>query len=434
MLPYLCVEVLQEIGSQLANCDQKNLRAVCKELNLAIDPLFYTLFVLQGSRIRAENGLHILERLAAGQIGWSHHCKTVHIRPGSRALKGEDDGPKWYPSNSELPNLLVTAISSMQNVQTVVWNVQASDPRWVTEAICDSLNTLPLLSELQLKMNGICHLQLTPLPRLTKLRIENSNWHRALPWMEEVCQVIGRGHNLTSLHLAGYDDWSKVWTMLRAIMLRPSASTRIYLKELTTSIVTPDLLAYLSSYSGVERLSLERGGQPKNDALADTFFNDVLTQHAQSLVELNCPACHEGRWSFRVDIADAVLQLRKLKKLHLSVNSADTADVEPEMNAVTLLLNTAALLPALRALRISPAPGRFAHGHNGIKTAIEDFTSHLESAAIVCTGESYYGLSPAVSDEGDRSTVLVYRLLDPTSPAVKRIDFSDGAEDWGDND
>ncbi|KAF8177295.1 hypothetical protein K438DRAFT_1845639 [Mycena galopus ATCC 62051] len=419
MLPYLCVEVLQEIGGQLLNCDQMNLRAVCKELNSAIDPLFYTFFVLRGDRMRAENGLHILERLAAGQIGWSHHCKTVHIKPGSRAEKGEAIGPKWYPSNAELPNLLVTAIASMQNVQTVVWNVAATDPQWIREAICDSLNTLPHLSNLHLKMEGGFPLQMAPLPRLKKLKIETLHWQQVPT--QEICRVIGRGHNLTSINLTGNSDWSQVWTMVRATTLRPNADTRIYLKELSTSVVTTDLITYLSSYSGAERLLLARSqNRPKSDALADAFFGDVLAQHAKSLVELICPACHEGRWSFRMEIANSVLQLRKLERLHTSVNGADVADVEPGLNAVTLLLNTAALLPALRILQISSASGR-RRDNAGIKTAIEDFNSHLESAAIVCTEEHYYALAPAVSDEGERSTILAYRVLDPESSVVAAV-------------
>ncbi|KAF7345739.1 F-box domain-containing protein [Mycena venus] len=418
MLPYLCVEVLQEIGGQLPNSDQMNLRSVCKELNLAIDPLFYTFFLLRGDRIRGENGLHILGRLATGQIGWSHHCKTLRIMPGCRAQKGEDLTPKWYPSNTELPNLLVTAIASMQNIQTVIWNVQAKDPDWVREAICDSLNTLPHLSSLQVETEGGVRLQMTPLPRLKQLKIDSSDW-RTVP-MEEICQVVGRGHHLASLHLTGYHDWSNVWTMLRATTLRSSANARIYLKDLGTTTVTADLLAYLSSYSGVERLSLERshGNRTKNDALANTFFDDVLKQHAKSLVELSCPACHEGRWSFRMDVADAILQLRKLEKLHMSVNGADVVDVEPGMNSVTLLLNTAALLPALRILTIS---SHSVYTSAGIKTAIEDFTSHLESTAIVCTGQDYYALAPAISDEGGISTILAYRKLDPESPAVRAL-------------
>ncbi|KAJ6563767.1 hypothetical protein B0H10DRAFT_1106857 [Mycena sp. CBHHK59/15] len=230
-------------------------------------------------------------------------------------------------------------------------------------------------------------------------------------------QVVGRSHDLASLHLSGSGHWSKIWTLLRATLLRPSASARIHLKELTTSFVTPDILAYLSSYSGVESISLERsqgGSRPKPDPLADTIFDSVLAPHANSLVELSCPACCEGRWSFGMHNVDAILPLQKLEKLHMSVNPQDVA---PPMNAVTLLLTTAALLPALRLLKISSA----ANGRSceeSVKTSIENFTSHLESAAIVCTGEDFYELAPAVSDEpGERSTILAYRILDPTSSA-----------------
>ncbi|KAJ6451274.1 hypothetical protein C8R45DRAFT_1042162 [Mycena sanguinolenta] len=420
MLPYLCIEVLQEIGSQLPNSDQKNLRAVCKELNVAIDPLFYTFFVLRGDRIRGENGLNILERLASGQIGWSHHCKTLHILPGSKAEKGEAIGPKWYPSNAEIPNLLVTAIASMQHIQNVMWNVRARDPQWVRESICDSLSTLNHLSNLHLQLEGGFRLQLAPLPRLTTLRIESADWQAVHP--QEICHLVGRGHNLTSLHLTGHNDWSQVWTMVRTTSLRPSPSTRIRLKDVCTRIVTPDLIAYLSSYSGLERLTFERfeGSQPQIDSYADAFFNDVLAQHTQSLVELNCPAAYEGRWCFRMEIANSILQLRKLEKLHISVSSADVIDVEPAVNAVTLLLNTAALLPALRFLHISPASRRRLYDV-GLQTAIEDFTSHIESAAVVYTDQHYYGLAPAISDEGDYSTVLVYRVLDPTSPRIAQV-------------
>ncbi|KAF7371353.1 F-box domain-containing protein [Mycena sanguinolenta] len=420
MLPYLCIEVLQEIGSQLPNSDQKNLRAVCKELNVAIDPLFYTFFVLRGDRMRGEDGLKIIERLAAGQIGWSHHCKTIHILPGSKAEKGEAIGPKWYPTNAEFPNLLVTAIASMQNTQTVMWNVRARDPQWVREAICDSLSTLSHLTNLRLQIEGGFRLQLAPLPRLTKLRIETMDWQPVHP--EEICRLVGRGHNLTCLHLTGHCDWSQVWTMVRTTSLRPSPSTRIRLKDVRTRIVTPDLITYLSSYSGLERLTLEKfeGSQPQIDSYADAFFNDVLPQHSQSLVVLNCPAAYEGRWCFRMEVANSILQLRKLEKLHISVSAVDVIDAEPAVNAVTLLLNTAALLPALRLLHISPASRR-RHFDIGLKTGIEDFTSHIESAAVVYTDAHYYGLAPAISDEGDYSTVLVYRILDPESPRIAQV-------------
>ncbi|KAJ7676579.1 hypothetical protein DFH06DRAFT_610807 [Mycena polygramma] len=421
MLPYLCVEVLQEIGGQLPNGDQMNLRAVCKELGSAINPLFYTVFFLRGDRIRGDNGLDIIGRLAAGQLGWCHHAKTVHILPGSKALKGENVAPKWYPSNTELPNLLVTALASMRNIQTIIWNARATDPDWLREAICDSFSTLPSLSDLQVKLEGGPPLLLQPLLRLRRLKIESSDWRPVA--MDSVSQVVGRGHHLTSLHLWGGHDYSKVWTMLRVAMLRSNPSTRIYLKELNTTSVTPDLLAYLSSYSGIRRLSLARsqgGARAKNDALADVFFHEVLPQHTKSLVELICPACVEGRWSFNMDNANAFLELRKLEKLHVSVNWEDVVDVDPGMNAITLLLNTVALLPALRVLIISSARvGR--HREDWIKMAIENFTSNLESRAVVCTSESYYELAPAISDEGERSTILAYHIVDPESPPVTQI-------------
>ncbi|KAJ7686260.1 hypothetical protein B0H17DRAFT_1072182 [Mycena rosella] len=430
MLPYLCVEILQEIGSQLPNSDQKNLRAVCKDLGLAIDPLFYTFFVLRGDRLRQENGLYIIERLATRQIGWVHHAKTVHITPGSRpeGTEAKIGGPKWYPSDAALPDLLVSALASMQNIQTVVWTVHPRDPDWVKKSIADSLNTLPFLSDLQLKIDGGSRIALSPMPALTKLSMEAISWQPAhVQMVQDICRVVGRTHNLASLRLSGAGDYSKVWTLLRAMLLRPAPHTRVHLTALTTSFVTADLLAYLSSYSNVlQRITLEPPhSHIHGPGLADTFFDTVLPAHASSLRAVSVPGGAYGRWTFGLHNVEAVLALRKLQTLHLTVHSREGGDTEG-VNAVALLLSTAALLPALRVLRISAAE-RYRGSEDAIRIAIEDYTTPVESGAVVCADAPYspaagqdsdrccyYELAPAVSDEpGERSTILAYRALDP---------------------
>ncbi|KAK7024888.1 F-box domain-containing protein [Favolaschia claudopus] len=429
MLPHLAIEVLQEIGGRLPNADQKNLRAVCRELNIAIDPLFYTLFVLRGEKIRQECGLEMLARLAAGNIG---------VVVSLAMLRGEGMSPKWWPVTMEVPHLLVKALCAMQNIRTVVWTIRTTDPDWIKEAVCDAMNTLPHLSNLQLKMDNYCPLSaLAPITQLRKLKIETSHWDSTDPVHKvEVNQLIGRAHGLRSLDLTGHYAWSSAWTMLRATLLRPNPETQIHLRELTAGTISADLLAYLASYSGLQRLTFPLNGvEIPHDGLADKFFGEVLTQHAKSLVELDCPAYQDGMWSFRREVGDAVLQLKNLERLHLSVNSGDIhEDVEPGGEYCYITSDTAALLPKLRLLRISNAQARFYRRANPIVVAIQDFTSHIESRAVVCTknivyalpGEKpdpslYWALAPAISDEGERSSVSVYRRLAADCELVRSV-------------
>ncbi|KAJ7301057.1 hypothetical protein DFH08DRAFT_996414, partial [Mycena albidolilacea] len=98
---------------------------------------------------------------------------------------------------------------------------------------------------------------------------------------------------------------------------------QIKLTEITTNVVTPELFDYLSSYSGIQKLSLlhpDGGSRDKSDRLADTFFETVLSRHATSLVELSCPAGHESRFSFGSHNADVISLLHKLKSLGMSIN------------------------------------------------------------------------------------------------------------------
>ncbi|KAJ6477778.1 hypothetical protein C8R45DRAFT_796020, partial [Mycena sanguinolenta] len=76
---------------------------------------------------------------------------------------------------------------------------------------------------------------------------------------------------------------------------------KLRLVELTTNVLTSDLLRYLSSYSGLTRLNLIRvggGSQAESNQLADVFFLTVLPLHEDSLVEVSCTARYESRWSF----------------------------------------------------------------------------------------------------------------------------------------
>ncbi|KAJ7141692.1 hypothetical protein C8R43DRAFT_847381, partial [Mycena crocata] len=98
---------------------------------------------------------------------------------------------------------------------------------------------------------------------------------------------------------------------------------RIYLKEISTNMVTPDLLQYLASYSGLENISISRpdgGSRDKSDHLADMFYSHVLPRHARSLLQLSCPAGYESRWSFGTHNVDVVAWMNKLMSLHMTIN------------------------------------------------------------------------------------------------------------------
>ncbi|KAJ6552825.1 hypothetical protein B0H19DRAFT_949973, partial [Mycena capillaripes] len=109
---------------------------------------------------------------------------------------------------------------------------------------------------------------------------------------------------------------------------------KIHLKDLTTDSVTNEFIEYVSSYSGLERLSLLHSGGnvgfAEADTLADLFFEKALPCHADTLVAFGFSAAYEGRWSFGSHNVEIISRLVCLASLETSVNLEDIAeDTEP---------------------------------------------------------------------------------------------------------
>ncbi|KAJ7677093.1 hypothetical protein DFH06DRAFT_1429221, partial [Mycena polygramma] len=232
------------------------------------------------------------------------------------------------------------------------------------------------------------------------------------------------------------------------------------LTNITTSVVTPSLIAYLASYSGLQGLTLtpDGGNRDASDRLADAFYAGALAPHTSSLLSLSCPAVYESSWSFGSHNAGHIAALRNLTFLKVSVSAGTLRSVrieppkEPqwltnpktgekmriafipgvEANqdvidaVVTDLLNLSATLPALRSLVILSAEtehnrgawcgtGRVDHRgtiNSAIEKAIQKFSSNVPSAAIVQTGYWIYQLKriPMVNGNLDskRDELFVY--------------------------
>jgi hypothetical protein len=108
-----------------------------------------------------------------------------------------------------------------------------------------------------------------------------------------------------------------MWDTLRA--------ERIHLSELHTDMVVEGLPEYISSYSGLERLTVvntndEDVDLAQSDRLADKFFS-ALSHHHQSLVALSCAGAYEGRWSVGGNNVTLLEPLHKLQSLQMNVNS-----------------------------------------------------------------------------------------------------------------
>jgi hypothetical protein len=138
-----------------------------------------------------------------------------------------------------------------------------------------------------------------------------------------ISQVVAQ-NQLTSLHLKGADNWAMVGRT-------NSDESQVKLTDITTDVVISELFDYLSSYSGIEKLTLlspDGGIRNNSDHLAAMFFGIVLPRHATSLVELSCSAGYESRFSFGTHNMDVISLLRKLKSLDMSINAGEVRRVD----------------------------------------------------------------------------------------------------------
>ncbi|KAJ6602669.1 hypothetical protein DFH09DRAFT_1354917 [Mycena vulgaris] len=349
----LCVELLQGIGIQLAATDRNRFRAVCRYTAFAMEPLFFCAVALPGLHPWHKDDIWILESLATGETGWSTYAKTLRIAP--RTLASVEKGMRSDLSDLASQEALVSALRAMKNIRQP-WDMGGGRcPTWERNTICNYLQSLYLLDDLEISLGFAAELQLGNLSGLTRLKI-TTPWWMPCQTVQQVSKTVTQSHSLTTLHVVGIDDWSAFWSTLC-----DGSNSHIRLKDIRSGIVTADLLAYLASFSGIEKLSLQalslyrsRCSRAESDHLSDTFFQTILPRHAETLVTLACPTGYESRWSFGRHNVNTICTLRKLTSLKIALNPDDVEYRHP-MNTVDLLLRTVARIPSLHHISLCSA-------------------------------------------------------------------------------
>ncbi|KAF7368273.1 hypothetical protein MVEN_00148300 [Mycena venus] len=409
----LPTELLQEIG---VGQDHKSLRAVCKALRIAINPLFFSSVVIQLSAQRPDKGLSRLETIASGETGWSTfacaltiHCDLYHY--GLEKLDDEVQAACY----SRMKESLLPALESLKTIRTIAWSVQERQgyPGWINETILSALPSFPLLNDLSLSgdLRGLmARTALHGFDRLgglCKLKLSGYDWIQDGISTEaslKISKALSRSPCLTALEVSITGiDLSPIWNTLR--------TEKIYLEELNTSSVTRDMICYLCSYSGLIRLILMGPSidvPPAEDlSLSDLFFITALPKHADSLVELSCVATVEGQWGFNSKNAHLLWRLVRLQSLTTSVNWADIHD---SGDTVELLLDAIPNLPSLSSLSIIGSTLRvpypiyegFFENHRlklskRIRVIMRSYRTITRPRIVVNAGERRFG-AKAVSD------------------------------------
>ncbi|KAJ7645066.1 hypothetical protein DFH06DRAFT_1333363 [Mycena polygramma] len=375
----LSVELVQEIAYMIPS-EHKQLRSTCKNLSFAIAPLFFSSVLLDVQQSRIEVGLSHLEALAAGNTPWSQFARTLkieHLCPaflkvGQIATCSNDE---LQLADERFKQLIKPALESLKNVRTVIWNCEG-DAESTIETVVNFLSSYSVLEDLRLTAQraNVHFSQLAGLRNFTLNTPSDSRREIA----QSLSQTIYNSLDLESLHVERLDNASFTDLFHSLVPTRPLHLTRlhitedyhasirldgdiiphlkylkclkwiggdsgseaasaairkrwdvlreadIHLTEIYTDNIEEGLLAYLSSYSGLERLCITRAGgkdQDESNRRADEFFECALPQHAQSLTALSCRGTYEGRWSFGDCNAGMIAQLRNLKLLRMNVNS-----------------------------------------------------------------------------------------------------------------
>ncbi|KAJ7115064.1 hypothetical protein C8R43DRAFT_1242425 [Mycena crocata] len=374
MIPPLCEDLLQEIGHQMSTVEQGSLRAVCRTLQNAIDPLFFRSVpvVVDLSNVGMESLLR-LDTLAGGNTGWSRYGQKLLIRRLSpdiqepsvsgEAQKSEGRVPAWSadfkmstakdaetpfsPAQEQITKRLAAALEALKNIRAVHWIIATADPAWAKITVVEYLNQLQHLQDFELSDGGRSGMEtfysaftLSNLRRLHVLAEGYKSEEKVsiVRWMR---QVVSTSPGLKALGVPSTRGLNGICNELQA--------KNILLKELSVTGATSRLLGYLTSYSGLEHLALSR---PDRDELAKTFFDTVLPNHADSLRTLSCRAGFEGPWCLGPHNIERILSLQRLQRVEISLNADDVAVREGNINILQMFLTQAADIPALISLCI----------------------------------------------------------------------------------
>ncbi|KAJ6528528.1 hypothetical protein B0H19DRAFT_1274752 [Mycena capillaripes] len=335
ILAELCVELLQEIGSQLSPADQKALCAVCRSLRLAILPLFYASVTL----VLDVNNAMQLKTLSAGPTAWSH-CRHLEIPTLAPAV-----GRMGLEEYEIMQKCLRPALESLTSLRTVRFTMQNDDYNWAQVVVIEVLNTRKQLHEfaVQNMMSADRFEDLPPVSRVRSLRVDTRQGYVWNPGFEVwLCRIIHHSPQLESLRFPPHLGSGTLCEMLM--------EENIQLKEVHGCHPDDALLRYLSTYSGLERLEIYN----LYPAQAKRLFESIIPRHTTSLIVLKYA---DGVCSFSWDNIALISQLPHLETLEICVGSYEMRRQggNAQRDIVEKLLDMAVELPALRDIAILSA-------------------------------------------------------------------------------
>ncbi|KAF8155766.1 hypothetical protein B0H34DRAFT_714725 [Crassisporium funariophilum] len=294
------------------------------------------------------------------------------------------------------------AIAGLQNIRHVKWRMSTEESMM---EIITSLGALPHLESLALSFPTIpISLSRYPVNKIKRLRSLSISFHGCYThahsnknfFMEGIGELIASNHMLSDLSMDGlglssgyfqfqdlfppssatsslklrtlaisglefdadikipFNLGSLVSLSISNLLTRSSdskiwkelASTQVHLTKVVVSSLTPPLLNYLRSYSGLETLVVLKH---ESDLSLGPFYNEILPMHCDSLTNLSLRTARSTDLCLKPEYAEALGLCFKLTELVVTLSPENGFHLD-EDGVVCKLLTTASTLKYLTNL------------------------------------------------------------------------------------
>ncbi|KAJ8085034.1 hypothetical protein PM082_003812 [Marasmius tenuissimus] len=402
-MDHLPTDILLYLVGWIDSDDLGNLRLTCKSLEFATDQAFWT-----GRLVK------VVINEEPGNKASVVKLKAFAAKPESagRIQRLELDVSVQYLEEEVLGRfleILGDGLRALKGLRSISWKVPGEGPEWIPNIICEALAALPLLSSLCIQASWILddfpalplHLfthgsleqlsiiypfkdsslyvqplqaLLTNNPNLTNLDLQfhpqftfpatpfsdlftvpfskplRLEFLMLVGWtVDFISDVLPHIRSLRTLELRDQEQKGAYWDVLR--------SSDIHLRNITVCNPGSELVDYISSFSGLEILTLSvirMNDQEESDRFARKFY-EALPRHQATLKEATIFSWEPGLWNIGISNASAFDGFTELVSLSVCVDEDDIlATEDPEVNVVGILVKHALALPKLRTIEITP--------------------------------------------------------------------------------